>query len=384
MNSLGALEADCATPPRSPDAQPAAGAGAPLVVDAAALLGSVPPDPDYIVNGMFEAGSRVMVVGSSKTRKSFLVQQLGLSVACGLDFLGHGVPRPRRVLLANLENAPDWQHRRVLAMCDTLSITAAALGDRLAILNGRGRCIGLSAIEAEAVRHRAELVILDPLYKLDGGADESDMGERKRLVAELEAMGKRTGASLAFVHHDGKGRPGDRDIRDRGAGSSVINRDVDCTLALTPWGDEIDPDADNLIVLSILARNSKPIRDVTLIFQNGAFAVDPAGREPFKATSKSFNGAGRSRPFDAAAAVGLVDARPMVKGEYRAAIAAFGGTRDGRDMFIVEALADKRLVQKPHGQREKLIGTPRAFELGLTPHTSDTSDIRKCEPETWP
>lgn len=377
-DNLAALESDCAAPPPSAGVQAGGKEPLPLVVDAAALLGRVPPDPDYIVDGMFEAGSRVMVVGSSKTRKSFLVQQLGLSVACGLDFLGHGVPRPRRVLLANLENAPDWQHRRVLAMCATLSITAGALGDRLAILNGRGRCVGLSGIEAEAVRHHSEVVILDPLYKLDGGADESDMGERKRLVAELEAMGTRTGAALVYVHHDAKGRPGDRDIRDRGAGSSVINRDVDCTLALTPWGDESTPDADNLIVLSILARNSKPIRDAALVFQDGAFAVDPAGREPFKATSKSFNGGGRAKPFDAAAAVGLVDARPMVKGEYRAAIAAFGGTRDGRDAFILEALADKRLIQKPHGQRERLIGTPRAFELGLQPHTPDVSE----EPET--
>ncbi len=362
-DNLTALEADCAAP--APAAAQAA--AAPLVVDAAALLGSVPPPPDYIVNGIFEAGSRVMAVGSSKTRKSFLVQQLGLSVACGREFFGHGVPRPRRVLLANLENAPDWQHRRLLAMCATLSINANQLGDRLAILNGRGLGVDLPMIEKEAVRHRAELVILDPLYKLDGGADESDMSERKRLVAELATLGKRTGAALVYVHHDAKGRPGDRDIRDRGAGSSVINRDVDCTLALTPWGDETDPEVDNLIVLSILARNSKPMRDVTLVFADVAFSVDPSNREPVKATSKGYNGARGARPFDAAAAVGLVNGRPMVKGEYRRAIAAFGGTRDGRDMFIVEALADKRLIQKQHGQREKIIGTPRAFELKLEP-----------------
>ena len=375
-NSLAALEADCAAP--SPIAQAGAKELPPLVVDAGELLGRVPPEPDYIVNGMFETLCRVMVVGSSKTKKSFLVLLLGIVIACGRAFLGHGVPRPRRVLLVNLENAPDWQHRRLLAMCDKMTIDADALGSRLAILNGRGRSVGLSGIESEAVRHHAEVIILDPLYKLDGGADESDMRERKLLVGELEAMQARTGAALVYVHHDPKGRPGDRDIRDRGAGSSVINRDVDCTLALTPWGDDTDPDADNLIVLSILARNSKPIRDTTLVFQDGAFAVDPANREPIKATSKAFNGSGRARPFDAAAAVGLVDARPMVKGEYRAAIAAFGGTRDGRDAFILQAITTGQLIQRQTGQREKLIGTQRAFDLKLGPHVSNTSE----RPET--
>lgn len=52
------------------------------------------------------------------------------------------------------------------------------------------------------------MIILDPLYKLDGGADESDMAGRKRLVAELERMSERTGAALVIVHHDPKGAAG--------------------------------------------------------------------------------------------------------------------------------------------------------------------------------
>lgn len=59
-------------------------------------------------------------------------------------------PQRRRVLLVNLENTPDWQHRRLRAMCATLGVTADLLGDRLEILNGRGRGVTLADICAAA------------------------------------------------------------------------------------------------------------------------------------------------------------------------------------------------------------------------------------------
>lgn len=364
LDPLAALQADCAAAPVG------------CVANAADWLESVPPPPDFILDGIFEIGSRVMLVGSSKARKSFAALQLAMCIAGGGDFAGHAVPTPRRVLLVNLENPKDWQHRRFLAMCNALQVTAAALGgDRLEIMNGRGKGIGLPQIEAEAVRHRADVVICDPLYKLDGGADESDQPERKRLVGELEAMGERTGATLVYVHHDPKGTPGDRNIRDRGAGSSIINRDVDCTLALTAWGNDKDPDADNLAVLSVLSRNAPPLKDATLFFNSGAFFADP-DREPFKATTRTANGRGRTGaiPFDENAAIALVASRTMTKTEFREKIKGFGGTRDGREAFISKSLNDGSLKQDRHGQREKLIGTPRAFELMLPDNTSDTSE----------
>jgi hypothetical protein len=261
-------------------------------VNASDLLGARPPAPEYIVDGVFEKKSRGLAVGSSKTKKSFASLQLGVCVSSGHDFCGFEVNRPHRVLLVNLENAPDWQHRRLLNMCQSLRIDGAALGDRLAILNGRGKSVDLTKIEVEAIRHGAELIILDPLYKLDGGADECDQTERKRLITELELIGERTGAALLYVHHDAKGQAGDRDIRDRGAGSSIINRDVDWTLALTAWGRKEDEDADNLVVLSILARNAPPRPDATLLFNDGAFVHVP-DREHCKATSRTVQARGR-------------------------------------------------------------------------------------------
>ena len=344
-----------------------------LAVNAADWLECEPPPLDYVLEQVFERDSRVLLVGSSKTRKSFLALQLAVCVATGIKFVSFNVPKPRRVLLVNLENSDGWQHRRFRGMCATLGVTKEMLGDRLSILNGRNRCLTLEKIEEAAIRFSAEVIILDPLYKLDGGADESDMAERKRLVAELERMSARSGAALVVVHHDPKGSPGDRNVRDRGAGSAVINRDVDATLAMTMWA-EADANADNMMVLSVLARNSPPRNDMSLVFTDLAFIYDP-DRTPCKATSKTR--AFATPPFNESAALALVEERGMTKMAYREAIKRLGGTRDRREAWLQKALEEGSLIERRHGKRDKLILAPQALEPDLPLNTSDIAGQQK-------
>lgn len=340
-----------------------------LAVNASDWLECEPPPLDYVLEQVFERDSRVLLVGSSKTRKSFLALQLAICIASGIKFVSFNVPRPRRVLMVNLENSDSWQHRRFCGMCTTLGVTKEMLGGRLSILNGRNRCLTLEKIEEAAIRFKAEVIILDPLYKLDGGADESDMAERKRLVAELERMSARSGAALVVVHHDPKGSAGDRNVRDRGAGSAVNNRDVDATLAMTMWS-EADENADNMMVLSVLARNSPPRNDMSLVFTDLAFIYDP-DRAPCKATSKTR--AFATQPFNESAALALVAERGMTKMAYREAIKGLGGTRDRREAWLEEALEEGALIERRQGKRNKLIIAKQALESDLPINTSDTS-----------
>lgn len=340
-----------------------------LAVNAADWLDREPPPLDYVLEHVFERDSRVLLVGSSKTRKSFLALQLAICVASGIEFVSFKVSRPRRVLLVNLEITDGWQHRRFRGMCVKLGVTKEMLGDRLYVLNGRNRCLTLEKIEEVAVRFKAEVIILDPLYKLDGGADESDMAERKRLVAELERLSVRSGAALVVVHHDPKGAAGDRNVRDRGAGSAVINRDVDATLAMTMWA-EADENADNMMVLSVLARNSPPRGDLSLVFADLAFIYDP-DRAPCKATSKTR--AFATPPFNESAALALVAERGMSKMAFREAIKGLGGTRDRRDAWLQEALEEGALIERRQGKRNKLIMAPQAQGPDLPFNASDAS-----------
>jgi hypothetical protein len=258
---------------------------APVTADA--WLAEEPTAPDYAVEGVFEIGDRVLLVAPSKCRKSFFALQLAACLAAGRPFLGLRVPAPRRVLLMNLENRASWQARRLRGMCAALRITANDFGApcRLATVNARHRPVAFVDIGRMAEDCTAEVVLVDPLYAVTDAGNEMNDEERR---AMLDAAGRisSAGRAVVLVQHDPKGQAGDRNTRDRGSGLNTVNRAVDATLALTPYGDARDPDADSLAVLSILARNTPPRPDETIRFCDGAFTVDPT-RVPVKATSRN-------------------------------------------------------------------------------------------------
>jgi hypothetical protein len=58
------------------------------VINADDWLTTEPPKPDQVLEDMLDAGDKMVLIASSKQRKSFFFQQLALSLAAGHDFLG--------------------------------------------------------------------------------------------------------------------------------------------------------------------------------------------------------------------------------------------------------------------------------------------------------
>lgn len=235
------------------------------IVNAGAYLDTLPPSPDQIIEGMIEPGDKAGVIASAKRKKTWFVTQLATCVASGRPFLGWAVPKPRRVLVVQPEIKAAHYHRRLRYMAEAMRINSGDLGDRLGIVNARGTPIDASAILRLAVQFRAELVIVDPLYKITEG-DENKAEDVKPTLAAFDQIATRTGAAVLWVHHDSKGTPGDRDARDRGAGSNILIRDVDQLLTLTPHRD--DPEAT---VVETLARNHRDMEPKTITWENGCF-----------------------------------------------------------------------------------------------------------------
>jgi hypothetical protein len=220
-------------------------------VNASDWLDTEPAKSDPILGDTFDRGDKVAVIGLSKLRKSFLVLQLAMHVAAGMDFLAWKVGKPRRVLLVQMEVKEAHFHRRVKRMAENISISRDDLRENLLIVNGRGQEVTLEDIGILADEFRPDLIIFDPLYKLVTG-DENSAQDMKPILAEFDRLAERSGAAVLYVHHDPKGQAGDRNIRDRGAGSSVIGRDYDCCITMTAHRD--DPQA---VVIETLLRNYK-------------------------------------------------------------------------------------------------------------------------------
>jgi hypothetical protein len=256
------------------------------LVDAATWINADPPKADAVLHDTFDAGDKVPIIGSSKTRKTFFALQLALCIATGRDFLNLKTTKPRRVLFVQMEVTEVHFWRRVHNMARKLDVSAAEIGNRLAVANLRGTTCEPAALIDLARKHSAEVVVVDPIYKLLTG-DENLAKDVKPLLASFDALTEETRASVVYVHHNPKGTAGDRDARDRGAGSGVIARDFDACLYLTEHRD-----GAGMIVVESLLRNYPPQDPFTIGWNDGKFSVadDVA---PVLKTSQNRNASGR-------------------------------------------------------------------------------------------
>jgi len=257
-------------------------------VDASKWIESEPETVDPILVNTFDKGDKIAIIGALKQRKTFFVDQMAISLAAGRPFLTWENPKPRRIALIQFEIQSYHKHRRIKRLAAALGVTADDMGDRLQILNARGMDItgraGLEKITPAILNIKPDLVIFDPLYKLSDGK-ENAAEDAKIILNAFDILAQQTGAAILYVHHDAKGSPGDRDIRDRGAGSNVIGRDYDCCLTLTGHAEDED-----CIVVETLLRNYAPQDDFVIQFcsdNRGYNFVERPDYLPNKKTSKT-------------------------------------------------------------------------------------------------
>ena len=152
------------------------------VEDAGTWMQTRLPLPPPVVVGLIDADTKTFVIGPSKSKKTWLVTQLALCVSQGIPFLAWQTVR-QRVLLVNLEVAPAFFQRRLESLCNTMAITTDDLAGNLFVANVRGVSFSLSdgvtlSRLQELIRERQiTVVVLDPLYKLAEGDENSAQGD---------------------------------------------------------------------------------------------------------------------------------------------------------------------------------------------------------------
>ena len=233
------------------------------------------------------------IIAGSKMRKTFFALQLAASVAAGRDFLGFHVPKARRVLYLNLELREDFTQERMRkiegalgAPLGNLKIMTPSkpylLRNRYTTDRDGGRKL-IEGYEDEFLKYASgegfELILVDPQYKLEFPEEDENSGQgmggilrwRDRIITE-------TGAACVIVHHDPKSGGTDRDLTQRGAGSSFSGRDYDTRMAL-----DAHADGDPLHEVLECGSRVRPSPDpVTAVFDTGTFTFSVDAEIPAK------------------------------------------------------------------------------------------------------
>ena len=214
---------------------------------------SMPPLKDELIPGILRVGHKMLVAGPSKAGKSFLLIDLAISIAEGIDWIGMKC-RQGKVCYVNLELDSASCFARFKEIYDKRGIKPEHLND-ITIWNLRGKSVPMDRLAPILIHRfrqkRYAAVIIDPIYKVITG-DENNATEMSKFCSYFDQVATEMEVSVIYCHHHSKGATGKyANAADRSSGSGVFARDPDAILdmrelkvdGLTDKYRELHPDA---------------------------------------------------------------------------------------------------------------------------------------------
>lgn len=193
----------------------------------------MPEKSPELIKDVLREGHKMLIVGGSKTGKSFLQIELCISIAEGIPWLGWECAQGR-ILYVNLELDRASCLHRFRDVYDAMEIKPKHICN-LDIWNLRGESENMKDLVPKLVRrarkHAYKAIIIDPIYKVLTG-DENSAEQMAIFCNQFDKICKNTGAAAIYCHHHSKGTQGGKKSMDRASGSGVFARDPDALLDL--------------------------------------------------------------------------------------------------------------------------------------------------------
>ena len=203
-----------------------------------------PKLPDELIKGVLRCGHKMLISGSSKAGKSFLLMELCIALAEGKPWLGFPC-KQGRVLYVNLEIDPASCINRFMKIYEALHLPMKHM-DNIVIWNLRGFAVPLDRLVPKLIRRVKDsgysAVIIDPIYKVITG-DENNASDMAAFCNQFDKICAETGCATIYCHHHSKGAQGGKRAIDRASGSGVFARDPDAQLDMIQL--ELDDDLSN-------------------------------------------------------------------------------------------------------------------------------------------
>lgn len=196
------------------------------------IWNDMPPLKEELIPGILRVGHKLLLAGPSKAGKSFLLINLAISIAEGVDWLGTTC-KQGRVCYVNLELDEASCYHRFREIYEKRHLDPKHL-DNLYIWNLRGHSVPMDRLAPVAIRRFRDsgfaAIIIDPIYKVITG-DENNATDMSRFCSYFDQVAAGLGTAVIYCHHHSKGASGKyANSADRSSGSGVFARDPDAIL----------------------------------------------------------------------------------------------------------------------------------------------------------
>lgn len=203
-----------------------------------------PALPEELIKGVLRCGHKMLISGSSKAGKSFLLMELCICLAEGIKWLNFPC-KQSRVLYVNLEIDPASCLHRFFKIYEAYG-RKMTHANNISIWNLRGHAVPLDKLVPKLLRRMRnqhyDAVILDPIYKIITG-DENNASDMGAFCNQFDKICSEIGCAAIYCHHHSKGAQGSKKAMDRASGSGVFARDPDAQLDIIQL--DLDDDLKN-------------------------------------------------------------------------------------------------------------------------------------------
>lgn len=257
--------------------------GLPDIVNLRTVWDNLPPLKPELIEGILRQGHKMIISSTSKAGKTFILMELAVSIAEGMNWIGHRC-RKGKVLYINMELDEASFFHRFHDIYWKMGMNHGNHVENIDIWNLRGNSRPLSELAPIIIGRMRDqgylAVMIDPLYKVMEG-DENSNSDVAKMVASFDKIAEETGASVIYAHHFAKGNSAGKSLIDRAAGAGTFARDPDAILTMTQldWAPEIEPEQDwTAWRVESTLREFKAIKPVDLFFDWPLHKVDYDGR----------------------------------------------------------------------------------------------------------
>ena len=249
-------------------------------VDMADVWDDLPPRKPELIQGILRETHIMNLSGSSKTGKTYLMQELALAIATGDTWLGHKCEQGE-VLYIDAEVDKSSSLNNINEVAKAKGYTREMIGKNLIIWNIRGYATQIQKLLPSIIRrfkkNKLKLIIIDPMYKINEG-DENSAKDMSEFTRGLDQLSVTLNCAIAYVHHFAKGNQADKSSIDRASGSGVIGRHGDALLTVSRLNAK-SKDDETMIPLRLegTVREFAPLEPINMWFRHPIHILDEDG-----------------------------------------------------------------------------------------------------------
>lgn len=193
------------------------------------------PEIDWVVEKLIPAEGIIAISGMPTAYKTWLVLDLAIKVASGIELFGRFMTHRIGVLIVDEETGERWIKERIKKICDNYELPVYFLSKSGFKLTEES----IKQLIIFAKSRGVGVIIFDSLLRIHTARDENDAVQMGNVFGLFQRLTKE-GLTVIFTHHHRKqGTIRSRNISQDMRGSSDILAAVDCHLAVDRKNDDL-------------------------------------------------------------------------------------------------------------------------------------------------